>query len=56
MATFAYQAHISANIQQHIDWLKQCVDLALEKIILHIMGCNQEEFLNMFDEKVLPKL
>ncbi len=56
MATFAYQAHISANIQQHIDWLKQYVDLGFEKIILHNVGRNQEEFLNMFGEKVLPKL
>ncbi len=48
--------HISANIQQHIDWLKQYVDLGFEKIILHSVGRNQEEFLNMFGEKVLPKL
>ncbi len=47
---------VSSNIQQHIDSLKAYADLGLEKINLHNIGRNQEEFINVFGEKVLPKL
>lgn len=47
---------VSSNIQQHIDCLKQYSEQGFEKIILHNVGRNQEEFINVFGEKVLPKL
>ncbi len=47
---------VSSNIQQHIDSLKEYAELGFEKIILHNVGRNQEEFINVFGEKVLPKL
>ncbi|MBA3648701.1 MAG: TIGR03885 family FMN-dependent LLM class oxidoreductase [Chitinophagales bacterium] len=47
---------VSSNIQQHIDSLKEYTELGFEKIILHNVGRNQEEFINVFGEKVLPKL
>ncbi len=47
---------VSSNIQQHIDSLKQYSEQGFEKIILHNVGRNQEEFINVFGEKVLPKL
>jgi probable non-F420 flavinoid oxidoreductase len=47
---------ISSNIQQHVDWLKQYIDLGFSKIILHNVGKNQEEFINVFGEKVLPQI
>ncbi len=47
---------VSSNIQQHIDSLKAYADLGFEKIILHNVGRNQEEFIKVFGEKVLPKL
>ncbi len=47
---------VSSNIQQHIDSLKEYSNLGFEKIILHNVGRNQEEFINIFGEKVLPKL
>jgi probable non-F420 flavinoid oxidoreductase len=47
---------VSSNVQQHIDSLKEYAELGFEKIILHNVGRNQEEFINVFGEKVLPKL
>ena len=47
---------LSSNIQQHIDRLKAYTDLGFEKIILHHVGRNQEEFIRVFGEAVLPKL
>jgi probable non-F420 flavinoid oxidoreductase len=48
--------HISSNVNQHIEWIKQYVDMGFETIVLHNVGRNQEEFINVFGEKVLPKL
>jgi coenzyme F420-dependent glucose-6-phosphate dehydrogenase len=47
---------ISSDVKQHIDWLKQYDDLGFDMIILHDVGRNQEEFINVFGDKVLPKL
>jgi alkanesulfonate monooxygenase SsuD/methylene tetrahydromethanopterin reductase-like flavin-dependent oxidoreductase (luciferase family) len=47
---------ITSNIQQHINSLKEYADLGFQKIILHNVGRNQEEFITIFGEKVLPKL
>jgi G6PDH family F420-dependent oxidoreductase len=47
---------VSTDIQQHIDNLKQYADLGFEKIILHNVGRNQEEFIKAFGDKVLPLL
>ncbi len=47
---------VSSKIQQHIDSLKKYAALGFEKIILHNVGRNQEEFINEFGDKVLPKL
>ncbi len=47
---------ISSNIQSHIDSLRGYAALGFEKIILHNVGRNQEEFINVFGDKVLPRL
>jgi coenzyme F420-dependent glucose-6-phosphate dehydrogenase len=47
---------ISSDVNQHIDWLKQYEELGFDKIILHNVGRNQEEFIHVFGDKVLPKL
>lgn len=47
---------ITSNIRRHIDSLKEYADLGFDKIILHNVGRNQEEFIKVFGEKVLPKL
>lgn len=47
---------VSSDIQQHIDSLKEYAELGFDKIILHNVAGNQQEFINVFGEKVLPKL
>lgn len=47
---------ISSNIQQHIDWIKQDMELGFDKIILHNVNREQELFLNVFGDKILPKV
>lgn len=45
----------SSNIQ-HIDSLKEYAELGFEKIIIHNVARNQKEFIDVFGEKVLPKV
>jgi coenzyme F420-dependent glucose-6-phosphate dehydrogenase len=45
---------ISSNIQKHIDWIKQDMQLEFERIILHNVNREQELFINTFGEHVLP--
>lgn len=47
---------MSSDVQEHIDWIKQDMELGYEKIILHNVNREQELFINEFGEKVLPKL
>lgn len=47
---------ISSSIQQHIDWIKQDMDLGFERIILHNVNRDQELFIKDFGGKVLPQL
>lgn len=46
----------SSSIQQHIDSLKEYAELGFEKIIIHNVARNQKEFIDVFGEKVLPKV
>ena len=41
---------------QHVEWLNQDLDLGFEELILHNVGTNQEEFIDIFATKVLPAL
>jgi coenzyme F420-dependent glucose-6-phosphate dehydrogenase len=45
---------ISADLEQHIEWLKQDVELGFEKIILHNVNRQQELFIRDFGQYVLP--
>lgn len=47
---------ISSSIQQHIDWIKQDMELGFKRIMLHNVNREQELFINIFGEKVLPAL
>jgi G6PDH family F420-dependent oxidoreductase len=47
---------ISADLQQHIDWIKQDMDLGFERIILHNVNRQQELFIKDFGNAVLPFL
>ena len=47
---------ISSDLQRHIDWLAKDIALGFEEIVLHNVGRNQEEFIDVFGDKVLPQL
>ena len=45
---------VSGDIHQHIEWIRQDMELGFSQILLHNIGVNQEEFIDVFGEKVLP--
>lgn len=47
---------ISANPQQHIEWLQQDIELGFDELILHNVNREQQRFIEIFGEKVLPAL
>ncbi len=48
--------HISSNLEQHIEWLQQYIQLGFDEIILHNVNREQQQFIKVFGEKVLPTL
>ncbi|MGV3774688.1 MAG: TIGR03885 family FMN-dependent LLM class oxidoreductase [Verrucomicrobiales bacterium] len=47
---------ISSNLDQHRQWLSEISEIGFDRIYLHNVGPNQTEFIQVFGEKVLPKL
>jgi len=47
---------ISANPEQHIEWLRKDIELGFSEIILHNVNREQQPFIEVFGEKVLPAL
>jgi probable non-F420 flavinoid oxidoreductase len=47
---------ISSDVQRHIDWLHQDVELGFERILVHNVNRDQERFIDVFGDKVLPAL
>lgn len=47
---------ISADLEQHIEWLQQYIQLGFDEIILHNVNREQQQFIEAFGEKVLPAL
>jgi hypothetical protein len=47
---------ISNDAAAHAEWIQSDIDLGFERIILHNVGRNQEQFIKDFGEKVLPRL
>lgn len=47
---------ISPDPQQHIEWLQKDIELGFEVITLHNVNREQEAFIEVFGEKVLPAL
>jgi probable non-F420 flavinoid oxidoreductase len=47
---------ISAEPQQHVDWLRQDLELGFERLFLHNVNREQEAFIHTFGEQVLPAL
>lgn len=47
---------ISADLQRHIEWLQQYVKLGFTEIYLHNVNKEQQRFIQVFGEQVLPAL
>ncbi|MBD2114666.1 MULTISPECIES: TIGR03885 family FMN-dependent LLM class oxidoreductase [Cyanophyceae] len=47
---------VSADPQQHIEWLQKDIELGFETISLHNVNREQQQFIEVFGEKVLPFL
>ncbi|BDA68567.1 LLM class F420-dependent oxidoreductase [Rivularia sp. IAM M-261] len=47
---------ISANLQQHIEWLQKDIELGFDELILHNVNREQQQFIEVFGEKVIPAL
>ena len=47
---------ISTNVQQHLEWLKQDIELGFDELILHNVNREQEQFIETFGNSVLPHL
>lgn len=47
---------VSADPQQHIEWLQKDIELGFETISLHNVNREQQQFIEVFGEKVLPLL
>jgi probable non-F420 flavinoid oxidoreductase len=45
---------ISADLNQHREWIQEFVDMGFEKIILHNVNRDQEPFIQEFGRHVLP--
>ncbi|MBW4556678.1 MAG: TIGR03885 family FMN-dependent LLM class oxidoreductase [Trichormus sp. ATA11-4-KO1] len=47
---------ISADSQQHIEWLKQDIELGFNEIYLHNVNREQQTFIEVFGKQVIPAL
>ncbi len=47
---------ISADPSQHADWIASLLELGVDEVYLHNVGIDQDRFLDVFGESVLPRL
>jgi hypothetical protein len=47
---------MSSDLEQHIEWLNQDIELGFDVIFIHHVGRDQEKFLHVFGEQVLPRI
>ena len=47
---------ISSDVERHIAWLREYMDLGFDHLYLHESGPEQERFVEVFGERVLPVL
>ncbi len=48
--------NISSDINRHIEWIRQYIDLGFERIFLHNVNRSQHQFIDDFGREVLPML
>ncbi|HLT15201.1 MAG TPA: TIGR03885 family FMN-dependent LLM class oxidoreductase [Acidimicrobiales bacterium] len=47
---------VSSDPKQHAAWLQERADLGFDRLYLHHVGQTQDEFIDVFGERVLPEL
>ena len=47
---------VSADLEEHVEWLRRDLEIGFEKVFLHNVNTNQEQFVEQFGEHVLPRL
>ncbi|SDM62155.1 TIGR03885 family FMN-dependent LLM class oxidoreductase [Allokutzneria albata] len=47
---------MSSDLARHVELLASCAELGIDRVYLHQVGRNQEHFLDVFGERVLPVL
>lgn len=47
---------ISSDPNQHVEWLQHDLDLGFSQLILHNVNLQQERFIEVFGDKVVPQL
>ena len=53
---FKNRVLMSADIDEHVAAIQHYIDLGFKEIYIHNVGRNQEEFLNVYGQKVVPAL
>lgn len=48
--------HVSADLDEHREWLREIQSLGVERVVLHNVNRSQERFVDTFGEHVLPDL
>lgn len=52
----AENVRISADIDEHLEWIHRDLSLDVDKVILHNVNREQTQFIEEFGKKVLPSL
>jgi hypothetical protein len=47
---------MSSDVEQHVRWLNQHIELGVDVIFLHHVGRDQERVLQVFGEQVLTRI
>jgi probable non-F420 flavinoid oxidoreductase len=47
---------ISSDLDRHVEWMNELIELGFDEIYLHHVGQDQDSFIETFGERVLPKL
>jgi probable non-F420 flavinoid oxidoreductase len=52
----ARAVRVSSDLERHVAWLREDLELGFEQLYLHNVGRNQRAFIEAFGERVLPAL
>lgn len=52
----AKAVHVSADADQHVEWLQTYLDMGFDALYLHNVSTRQTEFIDVFSRHVLPRL